>query len=292
MKCTALPVFLIIAFPRIANNCSSIQVGLKEWRRPAPELTEVKSPGGFLRFRLTVENRQLFMSVSEYNSPVVEKSSILFSINGSSLTEGIKKVKESKFSINETFPFYGLHSEASNNCNGVRVDILHTGSGVKYTLEIRVFDDAAAFRFIVPGDENEIRYPDEATVFRVPAGSRAWYHDLYMHYEGVHVKKLVDTVPSGQWAAPPLTYALPGNAGYASITEANLVNYPGMALQSDGNNGFIVRLGHNHPPSYPYVLRYSKEDVERLSKPAGIKGTITTPWRVIITGKELNTIVN
>jgi alpha-glucosidase len=65
-----------------------------------------------------------------------------------------------------------------------------------------------------------------------------------------------------------------------------------MALQTDGKRGFTVRLGHSHPPSYPYVLRYSKEDVARLSVIAGVKGTITTPWRLIIAGKDLNTLVN
>jgi alpha-glucosidase len=113
-----------------------------------------------------------------------------------------------------------------------------------------------------------------------------------MHYEGVHSKKLIDTIPSGQWAAPPLTVRLPDNAGYLSVTEANLVGYAGMALQTDGKNGFTVRLGHSHPASYPYVLRYSKEDVERLSHIAEIEGTITTPWRVIIAGTDLNTLVN
>ncbi len=103
---------------------------------------------------------------------------------------------------------------------------------------------------------------------------------------------MIDTVPPGQWAAPPLTFKLPGGAGYASITEANLINYAGMALQTDGKNGFTLRLGHSHPASYPYVLRYTKEDVARLSEIAAVKGTITTPWRVIMAGKDLNTIVN
>ena len=90
-----------------------------------------------------------------------------------------------------------------------------------------------------------------------------------MHYEGVHAKKMVDTIPGGKWAAPPLTSKLPGGAGYVAITEADLVNYAGMALQSDGKNGFTVQLGHNHPASYPYVFRYSEDDAARL---AGIAG--------------------
>ena len=85
---------------------------------------------------------------------------------------------------------------------------------------------------------------------------------------------------------------MPGNAGYGSITEANLVNYSGMALEADGRRGWIVGLGHRHPINYPYELRYGREEAKRLGKPAAVTGTITTPWRVVMVGRDLNTLVN
>src|SRR5262249_49283453 len=97
---------------------------------------------------------------------------------------------------------------------------------------------------------------------------------------------------AGEWAAPPLTFRLPGGAGYAAITEAALVNYSGMALQADGRWGFAVRLGHRHPASYPFRLRYGAEAAKRLSRPAAVAGGITTPWRVVMVGPDLNTLVN
>src|SRR5262249_2622087 len=39
-------------------------------------------------------------------------------------------------------------------------------------------------------------------------------------------------------------------------------------------------------------LRYKPEDIERLGKPAAIAGTITTPWRVVLIGRDLNALVN
>jgi len=65
-----------------------------------------------------------------------------------------------------------------------------------------------------------------------------------------------------------------------------------MALQSTGNKGFRLKIGHAHPVSYPYELRYSKEDIERVSRPAVINGTIVTPWRVVLAGKDLNSLIN
>lgn len=252
----------------------------------------ITSPDKSLHCLLGTANDQIILSVSLNGKVFIEESPLLMSVDGINITSGIKTGKIRKFKADESYPLSGLHNVGRNHFNGIIVAVTHIKSGIKYSIEAKVFNDAVAFRFIVPGDEDAVRAPDESTVFRLPAKSTVWYHDLYMHYEGVHARKLVDTIPSGQWAAPPLTVMLPGKAGYLSITEANLTGYAGMALQSDGKNGFALRLGHSHPASYPYVLRYKKEDVERLAKIAMVKGTITTPWRLIIAGADLNTLVN
>jgi alpha-glucosidase len=85
---------------------------------------------------------------------------------------------------------------------------------------------------------------------------------------------------------------LPGGNGYLSVTEAAIIDYSGMALQAEGDRRFGVRLGHEAEVSYPYVLRYGEEDAERLKNPASIEGTIISPWRVIMIGEDLNTLVN
>lgn len=252
----------------------------------------VVSPDGHLRCILLNEGNQLSISVALDGITVLENSPLYMSLDGTGITGAVKAGTVNKFTIDETFPWYGLHSEALNKCNGMIISFTTRKTKINYNLEIKVFNDAVAFRFVIPGKQGQVRYPDESTVFNLPKESTVWFHDLYMHYEGVHTRKLADTLAPGEWAAPPLTYKLAGGKGYASITEANLTDYAGMALQTTGKNSFAIRLAHTQPASYPYKLRYSKEDVERLSKIAGIDGTITTPWRVIIAGKDLNTIVN
>jgi alpha-glucosidase len=65
-----------------------------------------------------------------------------------------------------------------------------------------------------------------------------------------------------------------------------------MALQADGAGLYRAVLAHAQPVSYPYALRYSAEDVQRLSVAARVEGPIETPWRVILAGRDLNTLVN
>ena len=188
-----------------------------------------------------------------------------------------------------TYPTRGVHAVAHDRSRGETYGFT-AQNGVRLALDVRVFNDGVGFRFVVPGSGT--RTPDEASTFNLPAGSTTWSEDLHMHYESQYVKRVIEDVPAGDWAAPPLTYALPGGGGYASITEAALTGYAGMALQADGRGGYAARLGHAQPVSYPYALRYTAEDVQRLAKPAAIEGEIRTPWRVVIVSKDLDGLVN
>lgn len=257
-----------------------------------PETIVVTDPGKNIGLTLSASEGVPVISATLGNHSLIDASPLEMSIDGISITEGVKIGKIERFKEKETYQVYGAHSIAVNNSNGIRVSLTHIKTGLKYFLEIKVFDTGLAYRFVVPGTESQARIPDESSVFNLPSGSLVWYHNLRMHYEGEYIKKLVDTVPEGQWAAPPLTFKLPDNSGYGSITEANLTGYSGMALQSTGNKGFRLKIGHAHPVSYPYELRYSKEDIERVSRPAVINGTIVTPWRVVLAGKDLNSLIN
>jgi alpha-glucosidase len=277
-KCTVLIVAALLA---IALALSPL---------PAAD-NAVASPNGQVQFRLLPENGRLFYAVAFKAKPLIEKSALGIVVDGVNLADGAQLGKAGRYRTNETYPWYGVHSTAVDRSNGARFRVKHAKTGTAYSIEVRAYDDGVAFRIVAPGPPGKQRVPDEATGFRIPAGSTVWYHDLEGHYEGIHQKKAIEEVAAGDWAAPPLTFKLPAAAGYASITEGALVNYAGMALQADGGNVFAARLGHSHPASYPFRLRY-KDDVDRLTKPAAIAGTITTPWRAIMIGADLNALVN
>ena len=248
----------------------------------------VSSPDGRVQFNLFLDQSRLRYRVTLNRKPVLETSQIGIIVDGVDLGNSVVVGKTQRYAIREKYSSRGVHSEAINNCNESYIAVVHTASGTDYTVEVRVFNDGVAFRYIVPGTGS--RVPDESTAFIIPAGSTVWFHNFEGHYEGVHVKKALAEVKDGEWAAMPVTFKLPNNR-YASITEAALINYAGMGLQADGRGGFRARLGHALPVSYPFRLRY-KEDIERLAKPAAIEGTITTPWRVVMIGADLNTLVN
>jgi alpha-glucosidase len=274
-------LWLVFAFSSLAAPWS---------RAVAAEQAEVKSPNGEVRIELRAEADRLTFAVRLAGRSVIEPSPLGLTIDGTDLGQGVELGGVEPYQFDEPYPTRGVHSVAVNRGNGMRVHVRHGKSGTGYTVEARAFNDGVAFRTIVPGDDRE-RVPNEATAYRLAPGSTVWYHNLRGHYEGVHAKKVVEEVQNGDWAGVPLTFKLPSGAGYASISESVLGGFPGMALQADGRSGFAARLGHAHPASYPFTLRY-KDDVERVARPAALRGVISTPWRVVMTGADLNTLVN
>ena len=256
----------------------------------AGEAVSFKSPNSRLQFYLVTRGPQLQYAITRAGRPVLELSELSFLLDGIDLCRDASVKSVERYRISEHYPTRGVHSSAVNNCLGARLSIKHAASGSEYTLEVRVFNDGVGFRFKIFGAGQ--RTPDEASTFKIPAGSTVWFHDFEGHYEGIHQKKAISAVKDGEWAAPPLTTRLPNDRGYAAITEAALMNYAGMGLRAEGQRGFRTVLGHALPVSHPFDLRYGKDEARRLSKPAVIDGPITTPWRVIMSGPDLNTLVN
>jgi alpha-glucosidase len=256
----------------------------------AAEDIELTSPDQQVVFKATVVDGRLSFAVSAGGATVIARSPLVITLDGDDITAGVKLGDVTRSETQETYPWHGSRSVATNHSKNASFSLQHIATKTDYALEARAFNDGVALRYLVPA-ANKHRVPDEATTFMIPAGSMVWHHDLEGHYEAVHKRSNVDDIEPGEWIAPPVTYKLPNGTGYASITEAALVNYSGMAFQADGRRGLKTVLGHAQHVSYPFRLRY-KDDIERLSKPASIEGAIVSPWRVVIVGRDLNTLVN
>ena len=268
----------------------SLALGSSTAHAQLREPLTVKSPRGQVEIRVLAGEPRLRFTVIMNGTTVIEPSPMSFTVDGVDLAEGASAVRRENYGVNEEYPTLGVHARAVNYCEGIRQTLKHA-SGQEFTLDLRAYPDGVAFRFVVPGGGDKPRVPDEATTFTVPAGAALWSHNLRGHYEGTYERRDAAALEAGTWHAPPVTFKLAGGT-YGAITEANLVNYSGMALEADGNRGLKVGLAHRQPVSHPYELRYTKEDIARLSQPAEITGPITTPWRVVMLAADLNQLVN
>jgi alpha-glucosidase len=269
-------VWLIGLLPAVPAGAAPVSIA-----SPDGKVTIVIDVGrdGRLVWRATLDGRV-----------VIEPSRMGILVDSVDLGIGVEVGKTDRYRVDEKYRWHGVHSTAVNRANGARITLRHRASATTFTVDARAAHDAVAFRIVVEGTGR--RVPDAATSFRIPDGSVVWSHGLRDHYEALYQRRPIEDLHEGEWAAPPVTVKLPGNAGYLAITEADLRNYAGMALQADGQRGLRERLGHDHPPGYPYTLRFGEDNARRLAVPASIDGRITTPWRVVMVGRSLNELVN
>jgi len=251
---------------------------------------DVRSPNGQVTFTFLPNAERLTFTVMLGNTTVIEPSPIILTLDGYDLSSGVVQNGVVRDEVRERYPWSGVRSTAISESNRAVLSLTNDLTSIAYTLEVRVFDDGVAYRHVIPGTATQARVPDEWSTFNLPSGSTVWYAGMEGHYEAAYAKQ-DGAVPAGQWAGPPLTFKLPQDAGYASITEANLVNYSGMGLESNGRGGWVIGLGHRQPLNYPFELRYGRDEGKRLGKAAAITGDITTPWRVVMVGHDLNTLV-
>jgi alpha-glucosidase len=251
---------------------------------------EVASPDGRVKFTLLKNAERLTFTVALENTTVIDPSPMVLTLDGYDLSSGVVLGGDARDEVKESYPWSGVRSTAVSHSNRASLSLTNDLTSTVYTLEVRAFNDGVAFRYLIPGDPAVSRVPDEASTFNLPAGSIVWYAGMEGHYEAPYLREDVAAVQAGEWAGPPLTFKLPKDGGYASITEANLVNYSGMGLESNGRGGWAIGLGHRQPLNYPFELRYGREEGKRLAKPAAISGEITTPWRVVMIGRDLNTL--
>ena len=167
---------------------------------------------------------------------------------------------------NERYATRGFHSIALNHYNGL---LLKVNGTIPYQLEIRVFNDGVAFRYILEQKGKSV-ITKELTTFAVPGGSMVWSQDNIKTYEGNYKQQKIEDVSARQIAGPPLTYQLKDKAGYAAITESGVTDFAGMSLMANGNQTYQAHL----------------------TGTTTNEGEIKTPWRVILVGADLNQLVN
>ncbi|QNK61828.1 glycoside hydrolase family 97 catalytic domain-containing protein [Pedobacter sp. PAMC26386] len=253
--------FLIVQFQYLPVS-AAIQPGPR-----AQKTIIIASPDGKIHLLLQQKNGSLAYAVNFNKKPVIEYSHLGMIINGKLFGDQASTGEVEKYTINETYPYRGVHNLARNHCNGVKININATESS--FVLDVRVFNDGVAFRYLI-SNTNEAIIEKDTTEFVIPSGSLVWSQPNIKYYEGIYKQHQIEAFKQDDLAGPPITILLPENNGYAAITEGGLTDFAGMALRAGGKRNFYAHLSG-------------------VTKKSGL---IESPWRIIEIGKDLNTLVN
>ncbi len=153
---------------------------------------------------------------------------------------------------------------------------------------VRVFNDAAAFRYQLPAQAGlaDFKLAEERSEFHFPGNPTVWaatYDSFQTHQETEFVKRKLADIRPGEIIGCPLLLETP--AGWAALTEADLTDWAGLYFTgSRASSGAVVSL---------LSPRLDEPDVAVVSR-----APRSSPWRVLLIGSrpgaliESNAILN
>ena len=174
---------------------------------------------------------------------------------------------------------------------------LRTGD---YELQFRVFDDAAAYRFVpkkvinkVINETSEFKFAGDYQTF-VPyvndnRGGERWCYSFESYYDEAPISKIYQD----SLAITPLAVCLPDNKKVV-VMEAAVENYPGMYLlkgaTSDSQSSSFVYALHAAFPPYPLkevIGGYARLNLVPTERANYIAEKVTKlPWRIVLVTNE------
>jgi alpha-glucosidase len=215
---------------------------------------ELKSPDGRLAMAFQTAARngapsQLVYTVSYQGKPLIEASALRLDLKDQPpLGPNVRIGASTPSSADETYHLVaGKASTVRNRYNALRVDVEETGGNArKFSIEARAYDDAVAFRYVVPEQPalNEFRLSKEGTEFRIVKDPFIWalfLPNFRSMYESEFLKLAASSlanqggVKSTQLLGLPLLMEVPGVA-WVAITEAALQGYASMYLVNPGGS--------------------------------------------------------
>ncbi len=254
----------------------------------------LRSPDGRLAATFeTINNKQpaetgqLVYSVLFRGKPLMDQSALALELQGQRpLGPNVRIAGQTPSKVDETYRLVtGKASTVRNHYNAVRLDLEENSAPArKLVIEARAYDDAIAFRYVVPEQRplRDFRLTKEATEFRISKDAVTYalvLPNFRTMYESEYIKLNASAFASNNGLSSrvliglPLLMQVPG-VGWMAITEADLRGYSSMYLVNPsttwGGHVFESQLA---PGDDPEVI---------------VSGALPhhSGWRVLLVGEE------
>ncbi|WP_183561499.1 glycoside hydrolase family 97 protein [Mucilaginibacter sp. SP1R1] len=233
----------------------------------------VTSPDKKIEFRLNTDPSGVIYRVSYKGQLLVNTSRLSISFKeGGVFGQDIIFGKPVFQKLDETYNLIVGKSSKVHSVSNQALISATENKGLKrgINIEIRVFNDGAAFRYQIPGQHGwkNIEITDEANTFNLaqdPIALTLFRENYTTSHEGLYSKLHLSQIKPDTLMDLPALFEYPTGV-YMAITEANLLDYAGMYL--------IKHNGTMQSSLSP--LPHQKE--------IKVKGTLphNSPWRVMM----------
>src|SRR5262245_34420139 len=259
----------------------------------------VSSPDG--RMLLTIEAAPngatppaspLSYQLSFRGKPLIERSALRLELEGRRpLGADVRVLGSIPSRGDDTYRLIaGKSSGVRAHYNALRVDLEEAGQTGKFSVEARAYNDAVAFRYVVPQQQNlrDYRLTKEATEFRLAKDATTYsllLPNFHSMYESEFVKLPISAFSNQGGVASRVLIGLPTlmevpGVGWMAIAEADLRGNSSMYLTNPSGSW----LGHY----FESVLAPSDEDPTVI-----VKSSLPhhSAWRVVLVGDEPGRLV-
>ncbi|MGA2271268.1 MAG: glycoside hydrolase family 97 protein [Bryobacteraceae bacterium] len=268
-------------------NTLCIMAGLVLAAGLAPAQTgsaTVSSPDGWISVTFstfaggaaTAGGGQLVYEVTYRGKPVLERSNLGLDLRGQPVLGSNLQITAARTAkIDETYTVpAGKSKSVHNACNTLALDLRETQEpNRRLTIEARVFDDGAAFRYVIPEQDGlkELRIVNEKTQFVLAKDATTYpliLRNFRTSWEDNYRTAPLSAIHPESLIALPLLTELPGVA-FLAITEANIDRYSGMYLMHSERNARALeaRLA-------PHI--------DDASVAVSVNTPAPSPWRVLM----------
>ncbi|HLN55605.1 MAG TPA: glycoside hydrolase family 97 protein [Bacteroidales bacterium] len=246
---------------------------------------EVKSPDGRLAVRIT-NNENLTYSVAFNGREVVKPSDLGFEFLNEPAMKGnfgLAGQKSDSFEEKWSPVVKSKHAVIENRYNELQLTLREKAEPMRQTdLFVRAFNDGIAFRFKLyrGAKAGERQITRELTNFNIPGDPKAWiveYGGYASSNEAEFIEHPLSYLTGKSIAGMPFLMQLENC--WMAITEADIDNYAGFYIGTDGTAGQLTTKLVPVPgePEDGVKVRFSDE--------------VFTPWRVLMIGDNPGTLI-
>tara|TARA_R110002050_G_scaffold95107_3_gene198005 strand:+ start:16011 stop:18020 length:2010 start_codon:yes stop_codon:yes gene_type:complete len=244
--------------------------------------------------QVSESGEQLTYSVIYNDQELVDRSALSLNFeNQRPLGEDVKIVSAERTSLEQSYKLIaGKTNFVNEKCNVLTIQLQEDGSpSRKLTIEARAYNDAVAFRYMVPdqSDMKEFRLIGERAEFKISKDAITYAQILPRNsvhsYESEYVKlpltafSHVGSVVNDPKIGLPLLMEVPGVA-WVAINEADLQNYSSMYLTtlSEGWSGH-------------WLEAFLAPQIEDSSVCVTGSFPLTSPWRILQVGDDPGALI-
>ena len=240
----------------------------------------VASPDGATTALVFVDQfAHLGYQVVQNGEVVVGNSRLGLVIDGIDYGSNVTLGSATEYSNSESYDLIGTRDGGVDNHNGSSIPVIKSGSS-QLAIDIRVFDTGVALQYVLDSSLAGKTVTKEATTFAFDPTSTINYQDVtdstIDDLQNTWSRSTFSAIGTRNITVLP-TIQLPGNSAYVNVAEANVANWPALALTASGTGSIST---------YYWATDNGKGTF------AVSPDTLHSPWRVLTIADNLDDFTN